>query len=411
MHKIWIDGAWVDADTATSCEIQNPATLAPLGAVPQCGASDIARALAAARAAEPSWRAMPATERLRRLAEVAVHVRAQGVQIARLLTQETGKPLCESFDDVDAAAAFFEHPGEVARGRRGVAQHAVAAAIGSFDFPLRRIACEAASALAAGSAVICKPPHENPLSNLLFAQAYAPLPRGVINVISGCAEAGMALLRELGAAEAASGAGDSNESIIVLDGADFDLAVPGVAWARLRNGGQNAELRQRIYVERPIAAAFADRIHEYVAFLEVGDPLKSDTDLGPLISHAAARRVEGQVAHAVKEGARLKLGGRMFRPWGLPGHFFQPTILTGVRRDSVAARESIAGPVLSIIPVADAAEALRFAREDGLSSAAIYANGLEVGRRADADVRPVTQREPWWFPYRDRKVPQDGARV
>ncbi len=407
MHEIWIDGAWVDADAATSREVNNPATLAPLGAAPECGATDVARAVAAARAAEPRWREMPATERARRLAEVAVRVRAQGGEIARLLTQETGKPLCESFDDVDAAAAFFERCGELAR---DAAQRAVAAAIGSFDFPLRRIACEAAAALAAGSTVICKPPHENPLSNLLFAQAYAALPRGVINVITGGAETSMALLRELGAAEAASAEADSNESIIVLAGADLDIAVPGVAWARLRNGGQIGAVRHRIYVERPIAAAFADRIHEYVAFLEVGDPLKRDTDLGPLISHLAARRVEGQVAHAVKEGARLKLGGRMFRPWGLPGHFFQPTILTGVRRTARAAREPIAGPVLSIIPVDDAAEAVRFAHEDRPASVAIYTDEREPGLRAGAEVEHVTQRKRWWFPYRDREIPYRGAR-
>ena len=195
----------------------------------------------------------------------------------------------------------------------------------------------------------------------------------------------------IAAAAAANGkrldlAAESAGPIIVLEDAPLDLAVPGVAWARLRHSGQGDGSRTRIYVQRSIAAQFADRIHEYMAFLEVGDPLKPDTDLGPLISREAARRVEEQVAHAAKEGARLKLGGRGYQPWGLPGHFFQPTILTDVRHDSAASREPMQGPVLLITPVADAVEALRHASDYGTGPAGCDSHGL---RRARTRGEPI----------------------
>ena len=189
-------------------------------------------------------------------------------------------------------------------------------------------------------------------------------------------------------------------------------------------------------------------IHEYIAYLEIGDPLKVDTDLGPLISHEAARQVEEQVAHALKAGARLKLGGRCFRPWGLPGHFFQPTILTDVSRDNLAVHDDIFGPVLSITSIADVHEALRLAfdtkngcnatiytrtpqpgsqvlqelkgnmlwindvmDEDHTSSLATMHRGgigFEFGNSSHpspvAQLEHIVTRKPWWFPYRERKV-------
>ena len=105
-----------------------------------------------------------------------------------------------------------------------------------------------------------------------------------------------------------------------------------------------------------------ERIHQCVGFLDVDDPMKPATDLGPLVSLDAARRVEDQVGRSLREGAKLILGGRRFRPSGLPGHFFQPTILSDVRPGSVPTREEILGPVITITPVIDAAEALRLAR-------------------------------------------------
>jgi aldehyde dehydrogenase (NAD+)/betaine-aldehyde dehydrogenase len=319
------------------------------------------------------------------------------------------------------------------------------------------LASSIAPALAASKAVICMPPPETSLSNLKLAEAYEGLPPGIVNVVTGGPEIERALIGDPEVAlvtwagpqwasrELARGAGPGKLHLettatgpaIVLGDADFDLAVPGAAWERLRRCGQDGASGRRIYVQASRAAEFADRIHEYIAFLEVGDPIKPDTDLGPLVSLEAARRLEAQVAYAAKEGARLKLGGRCFRPWGLPGHFFQPTILTDVRPGSAAAREEMFGPVLLIIPVASDEEALRLALEDGRSGAAsVYTSAparaqqaVESSGRmarwmpdepsgpeaawgggrprwqppAQAQFEHIATRKPWWFPYKDRR--------
>jgi acyl-CoA reductase-like NAD-dependent aldehyde dehydrogenase len=490
MHKILINGTWIDALSESSREINNPATLQLLGTVPDCGTKDVARAVAAAKAAQRGWWKVPGVEKAKLLREIGARIRAREHALAILMTQETGKPLCEAVDCIDWVAACFEYYGEVARSSYGNsvppgAPHqlnftikepfGVVAAIVPFNFPLLLMAWKVAPALAAGNTVICKPPHQNPLSNLMLAEVYDLLPPGVVNVVTGAADTGTALVEHpdvdliaftgsnsVGRKIAAAAGAQlkkvnlelgSIDPFIVFKDADLDVAVPGVAWARLLNAGQVCTSSKRIYVEQPLAAEFTERMHEYVALLQVGDPMKPDTDIGPLISSEAARRVEDQVARALKDGASLKFGGGMIRPTGLPGHFFQPTILSNVRHGSVATREEIFGPVLSITTVADADEAIRFANDSeyGLG-ASIYTKDLATAMRAmdsikagtfwindpltDNDAAPfggmrhsgigrelgpegldafrepkhvhldwVMERKPWFFPYGKRKLP------
>jgi acyl-CoA reductase-like NAD-dependent aldehyde dehydrogenase len=460
MQTMLINGARTEAVSGATRCIDNPATREPAGIVSEGGVEDLRRAVAAAQAAQPAWDRIAAAEKGRLLADVAARIRADADALSALMTRETGSPLCESADCISWAAACFESCGAdlcAGHGQSGLAPAQVIAALGSFYFPMLLLASSVAPALAAGNAVVCKPPPQTALSNLKLAEAYEGLPPGVVNVTTGGPEVDRALMGEPEVAlitwagprsaslEVARGAGfgrlhfeaGATGPAIVLQDADLELAVPGVAWERLRRCGQDGATGRRIYVHASRAAEFADRIHEYVAFLEVGDPIKPDTDLGPLISLEAARRLEAQVAHAAKEGARLKLGGRCFSPWGLPGHFFQPTILTDVRPGSAAVREEMFGPVLLIIPVASAEEALRFALDDGPSfTASVYtsapARALQIlessGREArwmpaeasgpeasiaggrprwqppaQAQFEHVLVRKPWWFPYRDRR--------
>jgi succinate-semialdehyde dehydrogenase/glutarate-semialdehyde dehydrogenase len=215
------------------------------------------------------------------------------------------------------------------------------------------------------------------------------------------------------------------------------------------NSGQTCALPRHIYVERAIAAELADRMHQYVGFLDVDDPAKTPTDLGPLISIEAARRVEEQVGRALRAGARLILGGRRFRPSGLPGHFFQPTILANVPTGSAPTTEEILGPVVTLTPVNDVADALELsARAASAARAWIFTGdpdaatrcvqarttgtffindpgnpragpfgGLRPGRVLAAlgalpAQNPVPriartgsalEPKPWWFPYLERK--------
>jgi acyl-CoA reductase-like NAD-dependent aldehyde dehydrogenase len=421
---------------------------------------------------------MPAAERAALLREMARRVRVQQALLALSLSRETGKPLCEARDCIAAAADMFERCVNSERGGPDASgpapaqpgRHAgVQAVITPYNFPVLAFAASAVPALAAGATLVCKPAPQNPLTLLELVRLCDALPAGVINVVTGGADSAARLvahphvsrvsftgssavacrLQALARGKSLDLETGSLDAFIVCKDADLERAVPAIAWSRLMNGGQICASPRHIYVERAIAAELADRMHQYVGFLDVDDPAKPPTDLGPLISLEAAQRVEDQVGRALRAGARLILGGRRFRPSGLPGHFFQPTILGNVPAGSAPTREEILGPVITLTPVNDLADALELAGRaaaparawiytgdpDGATrsmqardSGTIFINdpgdsnagpfgGLRPGRvlaalgalpapnplprivRTGAAIEP----KPWWFPYLERK--------
>jgi acyl-CoA reductase-like NAD-dependent aldehyde dehydrogenase len=425
-ERIFIDGAWVPAGARTRREIRNPATGAVVGVVSDCDAGDVDRAVQAARRAQRAWERTPGVERAVHLHRVAGAVREMGQALATRMTQETGKPLIESLDCIEWVAACFEYYAEVGRNRRGstfppVAPHqlnftikepyGVVAAIAPFNFPLLLMAWKVAPALAAGNTVVCKPPHQNPLSNLLMARAYQALPPGVVNVVTGDGPgAGEALLQHPGvdliaftgstevgrhvAAEAGRQLKKVNlelggvDPFVVFADADLEVAVRGVAWARLLNAGQVCTSSKRIYLVREIAGEFTRRLVEHVRTLRVGDPMAQETDIGPLITRQAVEKVEAQVARAVEQGARVLLGGK---PLPGPGNFFAPTVLADVRHGSLPTTEEIFGPVIALTVAEDADEAIRLADDSryGLG-ACVYTRSLELALRAMEGIKAGT---------------------
>jgi len=456
-------------------EIKNPATLKTLGAVPECGAAEVERAVAAARGAQPAWARTPPLERAARLREIAGRVRAERGALALSLTRESGKPLCESRDCLDAVADMFERcgppPSPDAASETPAApdtRAGITAVIAPYSFPLLAMAASAAPALAGGAALVCKPPPQNPLTALELARLCEALPAGVMNVITGGADTAERLvahphvsrvsftgstaaacrLQALARGKQLDLETGSLDAFIVCKDADLERAVPAMAWTRLMNAGQTCAAPRHIYVERAIASELAERMHQYVGFLDVDDPAKPPTDLGPLISLEAALRVEDQVGRALRAGAKLILGGRRFRPSGLPGHFFQPTILADVPARSAPASEEVLGPVITLTAVRDLAEALELSRAaaapahawiytadpeaatrgvEARSGDACFINdpgepkagpfgGLRPGRILAALGAPTPTRtaraarvsarvvpKPWWFPYLERK--------
>jgi betaine-aldehyde dehydrogenase len=420
LSSILINGHWVSAQSPETSDITNPATLERVGIVPECGAADVAAAVEAAARAQPAWRRIPGVEKATLLHAVATKVRRRGHDLARLMTLETGKPLVESVDCIEWVAACFDYYAEVGRRSYGnsippVQPHqinftvkepfGVVAAIVPFNFPLLLMAWKVAPALAAGNTLVCKPPHQNPLCNLLLAQCYDGLPPGVVNVITGGPATGELLVRhpqvDLIAFTGSVAAGrriaalagqdlkkvnlelGSVDPFIVFADADLDVAVPGVAWARLLNAGQVCTSSKRIYLEAPIAGEFLKRLEAYVPTLVVGDPMRPETDIGPLISADAVTVVERQIAEAVRQGATLRLGGKRIAPAGLNGHFLEPTILSDVAHGSLPTTEEIFGPVLSltVAPDADAAIALANDSKFGLG-ASVYTRSLELAMKA-----------------------------
>lgn len=495
-QSILIQGEWRKSLSKRSIEVRNPSDLTLLGSVPDCGKVDVDAAVAVARKAQRSWWKTPGVEKAKLLRETGARIRKDERKLSRLLALESGKPLCEAVDCIDWTAACFEYYGEVARSSCGnsippVAPHqvnftikepyGVVAAIAPFNFPLLLMAWKVAPALAAGNTVVCKPPHQNPLSSLLMARCYDLLPPGAVNVVTGGAGTGEALVRHPGVdliaftgstkvgRRIASMAGEDLKKVnlelggidpfIVFSDADLDVAVRGVAWARLLNAGQVCTSSKRIILVKGIAAEFTRRIERYVKTLAVGDPMNPGTDIGPLITAQAAERVERQVARAVKEGAKLLLGGKRFHPGGLKGHFFQPTILAGVRHGSLPTTEEIFGPVLALSTARDADEAIETADDskyglgacvytkdlrtamtamEGIKAGTFWINdpltdndagpfggmrwsgiGRELGPEGlDAFREPkhvhmdyVMEAKSYWFPYKDRKLPahEDGA--
>jgi len=425
---ILIDGAWIPARARATREVRNPATLDLLGLVPDCGPDDVAAAVEAAARAQPSWWRVPGVEKANYLRRVAGKIRENERALSTLMARETGKPLIEAVDCIEWVAACFDYYAEVGRRSYGtsippVAAHqinftikepyGVVAAIVPFNFPLLLMAWKVAPALAAGNTLVCKPPHQNPLSNLLMARCFDDLPAGVVNVITGGPDTGEALVRHprvdliaftgsvaAGRGIAAQAGQDlkkvnlelgSVDPLIVFEDADLDVAVPGAAWARLLNAGQVCTSAKRVYLVEPIAREFTERLEQYIGTLRVGDPMDPAVDVGPLISKDALDTVERQIAEAVTQGARLLTGGCRVQPDGLRGHFLAPTILTDVRHGTLPTTEEIFGPVLSLTVARDADEAIRLANDSryGLG-ATVYTKSLETAMRAMQEIKAGT---------------------
>ena len=252
----------------------------------------MAAAVEAAARAQLAWWRVPGVEKAGLLRAVASKIRADERELSTLMARETGKPLIEAVDCIEWVAACFDYYAEVGRRSYGtsippVAAHqvnftikepfGVVAAIVPFNFPLLLMAWKVAPALAAGNTLVCKPPHQNPLSSLRLARCFDGLPAGVVNMLTGGPETGEALVRHprvdliaftgsvaagrcgsrhrpaRSSRRSTSSSAASIRSWLLRD-ADLDVAVPGVAWARLLNAGQVCTSPKRVYLVEPIGA-------------------------------------------------------------------------------------------------------------------------------------------------------------
>ncbi|WP_080745314.1 NAD-dependent succinate-semialdehyde dehydrogenase [Cupriavidus necator] len=412
-----IDGAWVPAaDSGQSIEIRNPANGALIARVPNGGADETKRAIAAANRAMRGWRNTLPAERakvLRRLYELMLeHID----DLATIMTAEQGKPLSESRGEILYAAGFIEWFSEEAKrvygdiiphnvaGRRILVQKApigVFAAITPWNFPSAMITRKAGPGWAVGCAGVIKPASQTPLSALALGvlAERAGLPPGVCNIVTGSARAiggeltSSPVVRklsftgstEVGAQLLAQCAPTikktsmelgGNAPFIVFDDADLEAAVRGALMAKYRNAGQACVAANRFLVQSGIYEAFAKRLAEESARLQVGDGMEAGVVQGPLINEEAVLKVEEHITDAVARGARVAAGGKRH---ALGGTFFQPTVLTHVPNDAQVFSEETFGPVAPLFRFETEEEALSLANDTPFGLAA-YAYSRDVGR-------------------------------
>jgi len=398
---MYIGGAWVAARGGRTMRVHNPATGETLAELPDAGREDVWRAIDEAAKAFPKWAGTPAIERGRILRRVYELMTERRDSLARLVTQENGKPFEEARREVAFATGYFSWFAEEARRVYGeiVAPPVpgkrlwvlkqpigVVGAITPWNFPATMVTRKIAPALAAGCAVVLKPASATPLTAVALARICddAGLPPGVFNVVTsksggmvGKAFVDHPAVRKIaftGSTEVGKGlmAGASeqlkrvsfelggNAPFIVFDDADLSAAADGVVAIKfLRVAGQSCICANRVYVQASIAERFIPMFVERVKALRVAPGFEAGSQIGPLINAEILEKVDGLVRSAVQQGAAVLSGGRRLSGGAYDtGLFYAPTVLGNVREEMEVAKEEIFGPVAPVMTFGDEAEVI-----------------------------------------------------
>ncbi|MGE4280749.1 MAG: NAD-dependent succinate-semialdehyde dehydrogenase [Magnetospirillum sp.] len=417
VDKAYIGGAWVGADSGADFAVTNPADGALVGRVPDMGAAETRRAIEAANAAWPAWKAKTAKERANILRKWYELILANQEDLAVLMTAEQGKPLAEARGEVVYGANFLEWFAEEAKRVYGdvIPAHGadkrivvikepigVVAAITPWNFPIAMITRKCAPALAVGCPVVVKPAEDTPLSALALAvlAERAGIPAGIFNVVTslhgapvggeltanplvrklsftGSTEVGKLLMAQCAkTVKKVSLELGGNAPFIVFDDADLDAAVAGALASKYRNAGQTCVCANRLLVQDGVYDSFAAKLAQAVKEFKVGPGLTSDSNQGPLINQDAVEKVESLIADAKDKGAKVILGGKRHEL----GHgFFEPTIMTDITPDMRVAREEIFGPVAPLFRFKTEEEAIQMANDTEFGLAA-YFYSRDIGR-------------------------------
>jgi len=432
--QAFIDGAFRDAASGRTYVAENPATGRPLATIADCDASDVDRAVAAARRAVDArvWSDLHPAERKRTLVRLADLIDAHGEELALTESLDAGKPLSDtrSLDIPETAACIRWHaeaidklydqvaptgPGAVAMVVREPA--GVVGAVVPWNYPAQMAAWKLGPALATGNSVVIKPAQQTSLSLLRIAElaAEAGLPEGVLNVVTGPGDVvGRAIARhpdidvvaftgstEVGrtflhhAAETnlkrvVLELGGKSPQVIMADAADLERVADQVGNAIFWNMGENCSAGSRLIVHRDVKDELLEHLLAVTATWIVGDPLDEATRIGPMITDGHLQRVLGYIQAGVDEGARVAIGGtRVLEETG--GHFVAPTIFDGARNDMRIAQEEIFGPVLTVIEFSTEDEAIALANDTPYGLAAsIYTENVRVAHRMARAIKAGT---------------------
>jgi aldehyde dehydrogenase (NAD+) len=403
-YRMLIGGDWVDAESNDFFETDNPYTGKAWAKVPRAGAGDVDRAVAAAGIAfrSPAWRSLSASARgalLRRFAEL---VTANADRLAEIETTDNGKLIVEMRSQLNYVPQWYHYFGGLADKIEGRVipidkpsvfnftreqPLGVVAAITPWNSPLMLATWKLAPALAAGNTVVWKPSEYSSASALEFGRLFeeAGFPPGVVNIVTGFGnEIGEHLVSHPGVAKVAFTGGDrTGQSVyeiaarsikpvtlelggksanIVFADARMDDAVKGVVSGIFAASGQTCIAGSRALVQRSIYDRFISELVAFARTARMGDPMRGDTQVGPITTRPQLAKILDYIEIAKTEGATLALGGR--RPAEgayADGWFVEPTIFTDVAPKMRVAQEEIFGPVLSIIPFDDDDDAAEIA--------------------------------------------------
>jgi betaine-aldehyde dehydrogenase len=427
--RMLIGGELVESLGGRWLESINPADESPLGRVPLGGADDMNAAVEAAERAQPSWDALPMSERIGAIQKLAAAIKSRTEDIARIETLDTGNTIGPMRKDVATAVDRMLYYAGIAYELKGGTfpatannlhltlrvPYGVVARIIPFNHPIGFAASRLAPALIAGNAIVIKPSEQSPLSSCILAELCAEhLPPGIVNIVTGGRETGEALVRhprvkriafigsvpsgmaiQRAAAETAVKhvtleLGGKNPLIVFPD-ADLDkVADAAVAGMNFSWQGQSCGSTSRLMLHESVHDAVLERVLAKIARIRLGNPIDPETKMGPMNSRAHCEKVMSYIRLGKEEGARLVAGGG--KPAGAQfekGFWIEPTVFTDVTMSMRLAREEIFGPVLSVLRWRQENEAVTMANavEYGLT-AAIWTNDLNravrMARRVNA---------------------------
>ncbi|KUN80499.1 aldehyde dehydrogenase family protein [Streptomyces griseoruber] len=442
--KALVDGSWLDGG-AGSFPVCSPQSGELIADVTRCDAQDVARAVSAARRAQPQWAATPLIERVKILRRVHALFAERAEEVAQVLTLEIGKTVAEAREEViEYAAPAWQKAGEEVLRHRGLSFPStqeqtnnkrlvmnyrplgVVGVVTPYNFPTDISSIALAHIVAAGNTAVWKPSEYAPISCNLVAEIFteAGLPDGVINVVHGLGDVGAALVEHPGVdglfftGSTATGeriaraaalrphllelGGDG--PFIILPDADIDAAVEAAVNGCFYFAGQVCTSAERLLVHEDVHDEFVAKLTARAAQLRIGDPASEDTDMGPVRNEASLRRIAEHVADARDRGADVVQFGKE------EGLFFPATILTGVTPEMRIAQEETFGPVAPVIKVSSVQEAVQIANSSDLGLiASLWTRDLATAWRVGEALQHGTVNINETSNYWDQLAPFGGT--
>ncbi|MFT6532820.1 MAG: succinate-semialdehyde dehydrogenase/glutarate-semialdehyde dehydrogenase [Limimaricola cinnabarinus] len=422
---LFIDGAWVRS--SDGLDVLSPVTEKPLGRVPAASPEDTARAIDAAARALPHLREMGGFARADALHRIADEMLARADEATRMISAETGKPLAQSGREWALSCDQFRWYAEEARriygrmvesrvpgGRFEITREPVGivGAFTAWNFPAALPARKLAPALAAGCCVVLRPSSQTPGVAMVMVDCIRAggLPDGAVNLVvgstantyvpimadarvrkvslTGSTRVGQQMIRDAAdTVKKVSMELGGNAPLIVYDDADLEPTLDAVVATKFANCGQVCVTPDRLFVHDSVHDAFVEGFVRRARKIRVGDGMDSDTGMGPLINAGRLSEIDAIVQGAIRAGATLACGGQ--RPAGQnSGHFYEPTVLTGVTDDMRVFAEENFGPVAAITRFGDEAEVLARANASDMGLAAYaFTRSPDRARRTVATLK------------------------